>query len=89
MYGLKQSPRQWYKRFDSFILDNSFIRSGFDIKKSSVCIGIYLLLHVNDMLVASNSKSEVLMVKDLLKNEFEMKDMGSALQDYGCGDKEE
>ena len=24
LYGLKQSPRQWYKRFDSFMLSHSF-----------------------------------------------------------------
>jgi hypothetical protein len=24
LYGMKQSPRQWYKRFDSFMLSNGF-----------------------------------------------------------------
>jgi ATP-binding cassette subfamily B (MDR/TAP) protein 1 len=24
LYGLKQSPRQWYKRFDSFMLSHGF-----------------------------------------------------------------
>jgi hypothetical protein len=27
LYGLKQSPRQWYKRFDSFMISNGFHRS--------------------------------------------------------------
>jgi hypothetical protein len=27
LYGLKQSPRQWYKRFDSFMLAHEFKRS--------------------------------------------------------------
>ena len=27
LYGLKQSPRQWYKRFDHFMLENGFHRS--------------------------------------------------------------
>ncbi|GJY11449.1 retrotransposon protein, putative, ty1-copia subclass [Tanacetum coccineum] len=27
LYGLKQSPRQWYKRFDEYILSNGFKRS--------------------------------------------------------------
>jgi ATP-binding cassette subfamily B (MDR/TAP) protein 1 len=27
LYGLKQSPRQWYKRFDSFMLAHGFKRS--------------------------------------------------------------
>lgn len=27
LYGLKQSPRWWYKRFNSFMIDNGFHRS--------------------------------------------------------------
>ncbi len=30
LYGLKQSPRQWYKRFDSFMLSQKFRRSNYD-----------------------------------------------------------
>ncbi|KAG8481237.1 hypothetical protein CXB51_026062 [Gossypium anomalum] len=30
LYGLKQSPRQWYKRFDSFMTSHDFKRSSFD-----------------------------------------------------------
>jgi hypothetical protein len=54
LYGLKQSPRQWYKRFDSFILSHGFKRSKYD---SCVYIKhvngspIYLLLYVDDMLM--------------------------------------
>ena len=29
-YGLKQSPRQWYKRFDAFMTRHGFLRSAFD-----------------------------------------------------------
>ena len=30
IYGLKQSPRQWYKRFDSFMLSHGCKRSDYD-----------------------------------------------------------
>lgn len=30
LYGLKQSPRQWYKRFDSFMGGHSYSRSNYD-----------------------------------------------------------
>ena len=30
LYGLKQSPRQWYKRFDSFMISHDFKRSRFN-----------------------------------------------------------
>ena len=50
LYGLKQSPRQWYKMFDSFMMSHDFKRSEFD---SCVYIKfvdgspIYLLLYVD------------------------------------------
>ncbi|GJR47272.1 retrotransposon protein, putative, ty1-copia subclass [Tanacetum coccineum] len=34
LYGLKQSPRQWYRRFDEYMLSNGFKRSSYDS-----CIG--------------------------------------------------
>ena len=30
LYGLKQSLRQWYKRFDEFIVSHVYIRSPYD-----------------------------------------------------------
>ncbi|GJT52947.1 retrovirus-related pol polyprotein from transposon TNT 1-94 [Tanacetum coccineum] len=30
LYGLKQSPRQWYKRFDVYMISNGFSRSSYD-----------------------------------------------------------
>ncbi|GJU37492.1 retrovirus-related pol polyprotein from transposon TNT 1-94 [Tanacetum coccineum] len=30
LYGLKQSPRQWYKRFDVYMISNRFSRSSYD-----------------------------------------------------------
>jgi hypothetical protein len=51
LYDLKQSPRQWYKKFDYFMITNGFKRSLFD---SCVYIKfvdgspIYLLLYFDD-----------------------------------------
>ena len=30
LYGLKQSPRQWYHRFDSYVTSHGFERSSYD-----------------------------------------------------------
>ena len=30
LYGLKQLPRQWYKKFDSFMMSQNYIRSEYD-----------------------------------------------------------
>lgn len=49
LYGLKQSPRQWYKRFDSFNIKQGFSRSSYDscvyIQKLHGGDYIYLLLY--------------------------------------------
>jgi hypothetical protein len=39
LYGLKQYPRKWYKRFDSFMISNGFKRSQCDS-----CVYIKLLM---------------------------------------------
>ncbi len=67
LYGLKQSPRQWYKRFDTFMVCNGFIRSSYDScvhhKKLSDDSFVYLLLHVDDMLIAAKSISHINILK--------------------------
>ncbi|KAG8474589.1 hypothetical protein CXB51_031229 [Gossypium anomalum] len=78
LYGLKQSPRQWYKRFDSFMTSHDFKRSSFDscvyFKKNNDGSFVYLLLYVDDMLIAAKDKGEIRKVKAQLSEEFEMKD---------------
>ena len=44
---------------------------------------IYLLLYVDDMLIASKSISEVNSLKKQLGSEFEMKDLGAAKKILG------
>ena len=60
LYGLKQSPRQWYKRFDSFMVSHDFKRSSVDsyvyFKRCNNESFLYLLLCVDGMLIATKSK---------------------------------
>ncbi|KAG8471605.1 hypothetical protein CXB51_036639 [Gossypium anomalum] len=87
LYGLKQSPRQWYKRFDSFMTSHDFKRSSFDscvyFKKNNDGSFVYLLLYVDDMLIAAKDKGEIRKVKAQLSEEFEMKDLGPAKKILG------
>jgi hypothetical protein len=59
LYSLKQSPRQRYRRFDSFMISHGFKLSDYD---SCVYLkivndsAIYLLLYVDDMLIAAKDK---------------------------------
>jgi hypothetical protein len=78
LYGLKQSPRQWYKRFDSFMLSHGFKWSDYDSCVYSKIVNgstIYLFLYVDDMLIAVKEKSEITKLKTQLSKEFEMKDL--------------
>ncbi|BBH04613.1 multidrug resistance-associated protein 9 [Prunus dulcis] len=79
LYGLKQSPRQWYKRFDRFMIGQKYTRSHYDhcvyFRKLQDGTFIYLLLYVDDMLIACKSKVEIERLKTQLSNEFEMKDL--------------
>ncbi|VVA40018.1 PREDICTED: Retrovirus-related, partial [Prunus dulcis] len=87
LYGLKQSPRQWYKRFDRFMIGQKYTRSHYDhcvyFRKLQDGTFIYLLLYVDDMLIACKSKVEIERLKTQLSNEFEMKDLGEARKILG------
>ena len=87
LYGLKQSPRQWYRRFDDFMKKQGFNRSNYDwcVYTKSLNNGklIYLLLYVDDMLLACYDRTEVEKLKSQLSKEFEMKDLGSAQKIIG------
>ncbi|GJT88575.1 retrovirus-related pol polyprotein from transposon TNT 1-94 [Tanacetum coccineum] len=71
LYGLKQSSRKWYRRFDEYTLSNGFKRSSYDscVYYRSYAPGeyIYLLLYVDDMLIACKSKAEIGSTMSLLK----------------------
>lgn len=55
LYGLKQSPRQRYKCFHSFMISHEYTRSSYDscvyFTKFHDGSFIYLLLYVDDMLI--------------------------------------
>ena len=86
MYDLKQAPRQWYKKFDSFMH-----RIGFKRCKTDHCCYvkffdnsyIILLLYVDDMLIAGSSIKEINDLKKQLSKQFAMKDLGVAKQILG------
>jgi ATP-binding cassette subfamily B (MDR/TAP) protein 1 len=81
LYGLKQEPRCWYKRFDSFI-----ISLGYNRLSLNHCIYykkfekdddiIIMLLYVDDMLVIVPNKDRVQELKAQLAREFDIKDLG-------------
>jgi Reverse transcriptase (RNA-dependent DNA polymerase) len=87
LYGLKQSPRQWYKKFDSFMVNLNFSRSNYDscvyLKRLDDGDYIYLLFYVDDILIAATNMGEIKKLKEQLSMAFEMKDLGAAKKILG------
>jgi hypothetical protein len=81
IYGLKQTSRQWYLKFDETI--KSF---GFKENEEDNCIYakfrngkfIFLILYVDDILLTSSDVSLLLDTKRFLSSNFDMKDLGEA-----------
>jgi hypothetical protein len=81
LYGLKQTPRMWYQKFDTYMLVIGFTRSKEDHCVYSKLIGdhlIYLVLYVDDMLLIGNKKEIIQDVKTQLSSKFDMKDLGAS-----------
>ena len=81
IYGLKQASRQWYMKFHNII--TSF---GFEENIVDQCIYIkvsgskfmFLVLYVDDILLASNNLGLIRETKRFLSQNFDMKDIGEA-----------
>ena len=82
LYGLKQSPRQWYKRFDSYMIEIGYIRSPYDccVYYNKVANGssIYLVLYVDDMLIIGRDITKIKDLKKEMSKTFAMRDLGAA-----------
>ncbi|KAK3907118.1 Copia protein [Frankliniella fusca] len=86
LYGLKQAPKEWNKKFNECV--KSF---GFDQCLADRCIYVrkkdgdvvYLLLYVDDFLIASNNEELLHTIKNNLMLRFKMRDLGEALYFLG------
>ena len=87
LYGLKQAARQWYKKFDSFIVGHEYTRTNADhcvyIRKFPNGKFVILLLYVDDMLIVGQDAGVIGNLKKDLFKSFDMKDLGPARQILG------
>jgi histone deacetylase 1/2 len=78
IYGLTQAPRAWYSRLSGRLQELGFVPSKGDTslfiyKKGAVCI--FLLVYVDDIIVASSSlEATTASLRDLEKD-FSLKDL--------------
>lgn len=87
LYGLTQAPRQWYKKFESFMGKHGYIKTTSDhcvfMKKFSSDDFVILLIYVDGMLIIGNNASRITSLKRELTKSFAMKDLGTASQILG------
>ena len=81
IYGLKQASRQWYLKFHSVVASYGFVENKVDqciYCKVSGRKFIFLILYVDDILLASSDLGLLHETKRMLSNNFDMKDLGEA-----------
>jgi Reverse transcriptase (RNA-dependent DNA polymerase) len=79
IYGLKQSPRAWYDKLSHSLLSHNFVKSSADSSifvQHSGDIIIIILVYVDDIIITENNEKKIKNVKNYLKNEFDIKDLG-------------
>ena len=83
IYGLKQLPRAWFRRFAKSMLDRGYSQSQGDytlfIKLSSIGRVTTLIVYVDDIIVIGDDNKEMLGLKVYFAKEFEIKDLGSLI----------
>ena len=75
IYGFKQASKNWYDRLKNFLVEENFIQS-----KSEYCLyvrkepgkTIYVLVWVDDIIVASSNLEEVQELKKIFRENFKM-----------------
>ena len=79
LYGLKQSPRCWSNKLKEILAEMNFYPTRSDkgvyVRTNGQACS-YILVYVDDMLVAAQQAAEVEQIKKSLKERLEIKDMG-------------
>lgn len=80
LYGLKQSPRAWFGRFSKVMMTVGYKQSQGDhtlfIKHSASGGVTALLVYVDDIIVTGNDLEERKALRQYLKTEFDIKELG-------------
>ncbi|EOY00276.1 Cysteine-rich RLK (RECEPTOR-like protein kinase) 8, putative [Theobroma cacao] len=80
LYGLKQASRQWNAKLTASIVKYGFKQSTSDYSLFTMRTingdFVALLVHVDDIFIASNSTQTEFDVKNFLSSQFKLKDLG-------------
>jgi len=79
LYGLKQAPRAWSDKIGEYLVTSGFQTSNADfslyVKKTDHGI-VVIIIYVDDLIITGDSDVDISNLKKLLKQKFEMKDLG-------------
>jgi hypothetical protein len=79
LYGLKQAPRAWSDKIGQYLVTSGFQTSNVDfslhVKKTDHGI-VVIVIYVDDLIITKDSDTDIFDLKKLLKQKFEMKDLG-------------
>ena len=76
LYGLRQSPRMWFKVLDRLFRSKDFLRSNED-SGLYVSGDLIILIFVDDIVLFSKKKEAICEAKGWLSEAFKMVDLGS------------
>jgi hypothetical protein len=80
LYALKQAPRQWYKTLKAELVKQgcriSLIDAGLAKLQRRKCESVYILLYVDDLLLAGRDNSMINLLKKALLSAFDGTDKG-------------
>ena len=87
LYGLKQAPHQWYKKFESFMLEHKFQKTQVDhcvfVKNYDEGNFFILLLYMDGILIVIQDTRKIESLKKALDKSFAMKDLRLTKQILG------
>ncbi|XP_074352200.1 uncharacterized protein LOC141691373 [Apium graveolens] len=89
IYGLKQSPKNWFSKLTTTLLNSNFLQSKADysfftkIMEDTITV---CLIYVDDLLICGNSALQIQNLKVMLSSHFNMKDLGALRYFFGNRD---
>lgn len=86
LYGLKQSARAWNTKLNSILVNNGFRRGSADqclYTKKFENSYLYLLIYVDDILVACENEEGITHSENILQNSFEVTLLGNVTNFLG------
>jgi hypothetical protein len=79
LYGLKQAPKTWLDKIGEYLVTSGFQTSNANfslyVKKTNHGI-VVIVIYVDDLIITGDSDVDISDLKKLLKQKFEMKDVG-------------